>query len=104
MKLCRVRLVHLDAEEPAAMERTSTAGPTTGLESTEVAWPISGGKGTSVASAGAGSVEMGVGRSPSYRVGEETDSGWRISVVLVARKLLLRLPLLILLQGPLKTF
>ena len=25
------------AEEPAAMERTSAAGPTTGLESTEVA-------------------------------------------------------------------
>ena len=63
------------AEEPAAMERTSAAGPTTGLESTEVAWPISGGEGTSVASAGAGSVEMGVGRGPSSHVGEETGSG-----------------------------
>ena len=63
------------AEEPAAMERTSAAGPTTGLESTEVAWPISGGEGTSVASAGTGSVEMGVGRGPSSRVGEETGSG-----------------------------
>ena len=62
------------AEEPAAMERTSVAGPTTGLESTEVAWPSSGGEGTSVASAGAGSVEMGVGRGPSSRVGEETGS------------------------------
>ena len=62
-------------EEPAAMERTSAAGPTTGLESTEVAWPISGGKGMSVASAGAGSVEMGVGRGPSSCVGEETGSG-----------------------------
>ena len=61
------------AEEPAAMERTSAAGPTTGLERTEVAWPISGGEGTSVASAG--SVEMGVGRGPSSRVGEETGSG-----------------------------
>ena len=53
------------AEEPAAMERTSAAGPTTGLESTE---------GSSVASTGAGSVEMGVGRGPSSRVGEETGS------------------------------
>ena len=48
---------------------------TTGLESTEVAWPISGGEGTSIASAGAGSVEMGVGCGPSSRVGEETGSG-----------------------------
>ena len=63
------------AEEPAAMERTSAAGPTTGLESTEVAWPISGGEGTSVSSVGAGSVEMGVGPGPSSRVGEETGSG-----------------------------
>ena len=47
------------------MERTSAAGPTTGLESTEVAWPISGGEGTSVSSVGAGSVEMGVGRGPT---------------------------------------
>ena len=48
---------------------------TTGLESTEVAWPISGGEGTSVASAGTGSVEMGIGRGSSSRVGEETGSG-----------------------------
>ena len=57
-------------------------------------------EGTSIASAGAGSVEMGVGRGPSSRVGEEMAKLWRISLVLVARKLLL----LILLQGPLKTF
>ena len=62
------------AEEPAAMEGTSAAGPTTGLESTEVAGPSSGGEGTSVAIAGAGSVEMGVGRGPSSRVGEERGS------------------------------
>ena len=62
------------AEEPAAMEGTSAAGPTTGLEGTDVAGPSSGGEGTSVASAGAGSVEMGVGRGPSSRVGEETGS------------------------------
>ena len=29
------------AKEPSAMEGTSAAGPTTGLESTEVAWPSS---------------------------------------------------------------
>ena len=62
------------AEEPAAMEGTSAAGPTTGLKSTEVAGPSSGGEVTSVASAGAGSVEMGVGRGPNSRVGEETGS------------------------------
>ena len=90
------------AEEPTAMEGTSAAGPTTGLESTEVAGPSSGGEGTSVA--GAGSVEMSVGRGLSSRVGKKQAQRWRISVVLVARKLLLRLPLLILLQGPLKTF
>ena len=61
------------AEEPSAMEGTSAAGPTTGLESTEVAWPSYGGEGTSVASAG--SAEMGVGRGPSSRIGEETGSG-----------------------------
>ena len=60
------------AEEPAVMEGTSAAGPTTGLEGTDVAGPSSGGEGTSVASAG--SVEMGVGRGPSSRVGEETGS------------------------------
>ena len=37
-----------------------------------MAGPSSGGKGTSVASDG--SVEMGVGRGPSSRVGEETGS------------------------------
>ena len=62
------------AEEPAAMEGMSAAGPTTGLESTDMAGPSSGGEGTSVASAGAGSMEMGVGRGPSSRVGEETGS------------------------------
>ena len=62
------------AEEPAAMEGTSAAGPTTGLESTDVAGPSSGGEGTSVASAGAGRLEMGIGRGPSSRVGEETGS------------------------------
>ena len=62
------------AEEPAEMEGTSAAGPTTGLESTEVAGPSSGGEGTSVAIAGAGSVEMGVGHGPSSRVGKETGS------------------------------
>ena len=56
------------------MERTCAAGPTTGLESTDVAVPSSGGEGTSVASACAGSVEMGIGRSPCSRVGEETGS------------------------------
>ena len=61
-------------EEPVAMEGTSAAGPTTGLESTEVAGPSSGGEGTSIASAGTGSVEMGVGCSPSSRIGEETGS------------------------------
>ena len=60
------------AEEPAAMEGTSAAGHTTGLESTEVAGPSSGGEKRS--SAGAGSVEMGVGRSLSSRIGEETGS------------------------------
>ena len=83
------------------MEGTSAAGPTTGLESTDVAEPSSGGEGTSIASDGAGSVEMGIGRGPSSCVGKETGS---VLVVLVVRKLLLRLPLLILLQGPLKTF
>ena len=62
------------AEEPAVIEGTSAAGPTTGLESTDVAEPSSGSEGTSVASDGAGSVEMGVGRGPSSRVGEETGS------------------------------
>ena len=62
------------AEEPAAMEGTSAAGPNTGLESTDVAEPSSGGEGTSVASDGAGSVEMGVGRGLSSCVGEETGS------------------------------
>ena len=62
------------AEEPAAMEGTSAAGPTTGLESTEVDGPSSGGEGTSVTSAGAGSVKMGAGRGPSSRIGEETGS------------------------------
>ena len=38
------------AEEPAAMEGMSAAGPTTGLESTDMAGPSSGGEGTSVAS------------------------------------------------------
>ena len=75
-------------EEPAAMEGTSAAGSTIGPESTEVAGPSSGGEGTSIASAGAGRVEMGVGRGQSSRVGEETAQRWRISVVLVARKLL----------------
>ena len=60
------------AEEPTAMEGTSAAGPATGLESTEVTGPSSGGEGTSVA--GARSVEMGVGRGPSSRVGEEKGS------------------------------
>ena len=60
------------AEEPAVMEGTSDAGPTTGLESSDVAGPSSGGEGTSVA--GTGSMEMGVGRGPSSRVGEETGS------------------------------
>ena len=63
------------AEEPAAMEGMSAAGPTTGLDSTEVAGPSSGGEGTSVASASAGSVEMGVGRGPSSHVSKETGSG-----------------------------
>ena len=54
------------------MEGTSAAGPTTGLEGTDVAGSSSGGEGTSVASAG--SVEMGIGRGPSSRVGEETGS------------------------------
>ena len=62
------------AEEPAAMEGTGIAGPTTGLESTEVARPSSGGEGTSFASTGTGSVEMGVSRAPSSCVGEETGS------------------------------
>ena len=61
------------AEEPAAMEGTSDAGPTTGLEGTDVAEPSSGGEGTSFASAGAGGVEMGVG-GPSSRVSEEKGS------------------------------
>ena len=56
------------------MERTSAAGPTTGLESTEVAGPSSGGEGTSVAIAGAGSMEMGVGLRPGSCIGEETGS------------------------------
>ena len=56
------------------MEGSSAAGPTTGLESTNVAGPSSGGEGTSFASAGAGSVEMGVGRGLSSRVGEEAGS------------------------------
>ena len=34
-------------EEPVAMEGTSAAGPTTGLESTDVAGPSSRGEGTS---------------------------------------------------------
>ena len=90
------------AEEPVAMEGTSAAGPTTGLESTEVAGSSSGGEGTSVASTGAGSVEMGAVRALASV--KKQAQGWRISVVLVARKLLLRLPLLIVLQIPLKTF
>ena len=61
-------------EEPAAMEGTIAAGPTTGLEGTDLAGPSSRGEGTSVACAGACSVEVGVGR-PSSRVGEETGSG-----------------------------
>ena len=55
-------------EEPAAMEGTGAAGPTTGL-----AGPSSRGEGTSVACGDACSVEVGVGR-PSSRVGEETGS------------------------------
>ena len=46
------------AEEPAALEGTSVAGPNTGLEGTDMAGPSSGSEGTSVASAG--SVEMGI--------------------------------------------
>ena len=60
-------------EEPATMVTTRDAGPTTGLEGTDMAGHRSGGEGTSVASAGAASVKMGVGR-PSSRVGEETGS------------------------------
>ena len=58
-------------EEPAAMEGTSAAGPTTGLEGTDLAGPSSRGEVTSVACAGACSVEVDVGR-PSSRIGEET--------------------------------
>ena len=74
------------AEEPAALEGTSVTGPNTGLEGTDVAGPSSGGEGTSVSSAG--SVEMGID-GPRSRVSEETAQFWRISLVLVARKLLL---------------
>ena len=90
------------AEESAAMEGTSAAGPTTGLESTDVAEPSSGGEGMSVASDGAGSVEMAAVRALASV--KKQAQRWRISVVLVVRKLLLRLLLLILLQRPLKTF
>ena len=87
-------------EEPAALKGTSVTGPNTGLEGTDVAGPSSGGEGMSVASAG--SVEMGID-GPRSRVSEETAQFWRISLVLVARKLLLRL-LFIPLKGPLKKF
>ena len=59
-------------EEPAAMEGTSAAGPTTGLEGTDLAGPSSRGEGTSVACAGACSVEVGVGR-PSEETGSALE-------------------------------
>ena len=90
------------AEEPAALEGTSVTGPNTGLEGTDVAGPSSGGEGTSVASAGC--VEMGIdGPVRALASVKKWAQFWRISLVLVARKLLLRL-LFILLKGPLKKF
>ena len=90
------------AEEPVALEGTSVTGPNTGLEGTDVAGPSSGGERTSVASAG--SVEMGIdGRVCALASAKKRVQFWRISLVLVARKLLLRL-LFIPLKGPLKKF
>ena len=88
------------AEEPAALKGTSITGTNTGLEGTDVAGPSSGSEGTRIASAS--SVEMGID-GPRSRVSEETAQFWRMSLVLVARKLLLRL-LFIPLKGPLKKF
>ena len=74
-------------EEPAAMEGTSAAGPTTGLESTDVAGPSSGGERTSVASAGTGRVEASAAVRALASV-KKLAQRWRISVVSVATKLL----------------
>ena len=92
--------VSLGAEAPATLKGMSVTKPNTGLEGTDVAGPSSGSEGTSVASAG--SVEMGID-GPRSHVSEKTTRFWRISLVLVARKLLLRL-LFIPLKGPLKKF
>ena len=93
------------AEEPAALEGTSVTGPNTGLEGTDVAEPSSGSEGTSRSGALLALVAwrwvLTVRSTLSRHVSEETAQFWRISLVLVARKLLLRL-LFIPLKGPLK--
>ena len=91
------------AEEPAAMEGTSAAGPTTGLEGTDVAGPSSGDEGMSVASAGAGRVEMGIS-GPSSHVGEETGSALEDIPSTVGEETTAETTAVDLLQGPLKTF
>ena len=62
-----------NAEEPVALKGTSISGPNIGLQDTDMAGPISGGERMSVASAGAGSMEMGIGDPRSY-ISEETGS------------------------------
>ena len=85
------------AGEPMGLEGTSITGPNTGREGTDVAGPSSRGEGTSVASTD--SIDMGID-GPCSRVSEEMGSFRRISLVLVARKLLLRLQFILLKRTP----
>ena len=103
------------AEEPAAMEGTSAAGPTTGLAGPTtdllLAWKVLKWLGLVLEAKERVLLALALvaWRWASAAVRalasvKKLPQRWRISVVLVARKLLLRLLLLILLQGPLKTF
>ena len=88
------------AEEPAALERTSITGPNIGLDGTDVAEPSSGGEGRVLLALVAWRWVLMVCALASAKKQAQL---WRISLVLVARKLLLTL-LFILLKGPLKKF
>ena len=89
------------AEEPAAMEGTSAAGPTTGLESTRLGLVLEA-KERALLSLALVAWRWASAAVRALASVKKQALRWRISVVLVARKLLLRLPLLILLKGPLK--